>query len=526
MVPLRTGQLALVVALIASFVVATPADARKRRKAKVTKAVKVDKKAAPAAVDAAPAAADNKGAAAAPAGAPGGAAGAVSGAAASPAAAPAKAMIQPPQPAALPKKPFIKSDPKRVFLFLDPIVAPAEGKGDGGALAGVLTSLARARLNATEAVRLKTWHEMPEVPEVMARFGDLDKRDRVSLITIKNVTGFDGLVRIAYAMDGDKVRLKMVLYDFRNGTISRVREIRRPVDAALFRVLEDDLITFATTVRRSYRVTLRISSQPKGSKVLINGRAAGTTPLVTELKGGKHTVRIEKTGFRSYERSFTLSDGDRLEIEATLYNPLAARFLNAPPGYRVDARHFDAGYRYVWLNVDRPDVNAGHFFELAWSLRLGPWDIGAGWATTSMQGENQIDTFLGPRKGLQRYDISLNRFTANVRYPLLEKYAFASVNALGRAGMTFANTDDAERSLDKWSVSGTAALELSSRLMRQRNFGLELRLQLGLDWLGTLPYTERTFSLYGTGKVEEQERSLWGPSAALALRMVFWNDIF
>jgi hypothetical protein len=426
----------------------------------------------------------------------------------------------------LPAKPFIESDPKRVFLFLDPIVAPAPGEGDGGALAGVLTGLARARLNTTEAVRLKTWHEMPEVPPVMARFGDLEKRDRVSLIAIKNVTGFDGLVRIAYANDGDHVRLRMVLFDFRNGVVFRNREIRRPVDAALFRVIEDDLVTFATTVRRSYRVTLRISSQPVGATVRLNGKAVGTTPLVTELKGGEHVVRIEKTGFRPYIRTFTLSDGDRLEVEATLYNPLAARFLNAPPGYRVDARHLDVGYRYVWLNLDRPQVSAAHLFELGWSLRLGPMDLGMGWGVTGMQGENAIDTFLGPRKGLQLYNISLNRFSAVARYPLLEKYAFASVGALATAGLTFANTDDSDRSLDKWSGTASLALEFNSRLMRKRNFGMELRLHLGFDWLGTLPYTERKFSLYGSGTAAEKELSMWGPSAGLALRFVFWNDIF
>ncbi len=510
MLPLSSRRLVLVYAtlasaLIATFVLPTSADARKRRKrvrrAQVTKAAP----AVPAAPVATPAAA-----------------------AVVVAKKPAPATIAPPkkmQPA-LPDKPFIVSDPKRVFLFLDPIVAPAKGEGDGGALAGVLTGLARARLNATEAVRLKTWHEMPEVPPVMARFGDLEKKDRVSLIAIKNVTGFDGLVRIAYAMDGDHVRLRMVLFDFRNGLVFRNREIRKPVDAALFRTIEDDLVTFATTVRRSYRVTLRITSQPKGSRVLINDKPVGKTPLVTELKGGTHTVRIEKVGFRPYVRKFNLSDGDRLEIEAILYNPLAARFLNAPPGYRVDSRHLDAGYHYVWLNLDRPQVSAAHFFELAWSLRLGPWDIGAGWGATGMQGENAIDTFLGPRKGLQKYNISVNRFSAIVRYPLLEKYAFASVGALLTGGMTFASTDDSERTLDAWSAAGSAAVELSSRLMRRNNFGLEVRLHLGVDVIGKLPYTERTFSLYGTGSAKEKELTMWGPTAGLALRMVFWNDIF
>lgn len=421
--------------------------------------------------------------------------------------------------------PFVSGDAKKVFLFLDPIQSPEADKV--GELGGVFTRLAVTRLNAIEAVRLKTWREMGEVPAVLARYGDLETLDRVSLITIKNVTGFDGLVRLSYAYEGPQVVLVMSLFDFRNGRVFRKRELRRPVDAELFAVLEKDLVEFATTVRRSYRVTLKVESSPAGAEVLLNAKRIGTTPLTTEVKAGTHHVRLVKEGFKTFERQFLLSDGDRLEINAVLYNPLAARFLNAPPGFRVDSRQFEGGYRYVWLDMSRPNVGAGHFVELSWLLRFLDLDVGLRYAAAGgMAGENRLDTFLGQEQGVQRYDLGVYQFHALARLPIFEKYSFASVALAGSGGLTWASSDDSERQLGGWSPSGMLGLEFVSRLLREGNFSLEARFDLGLAWVGSLPYTERTFSLFGAGAVQEKERAMWGPTAAIALRMVFWNDIF
>lgn len=420
--------------------------------------------------------------------------------------------------------PFVKGDAKKVFLFLDPIAGP--DKHGIGELGGVFARLAVTRLNALEAVRLKTWREMPDVPAVLARYGDLEKLDRVSLITIKNVTGFDGLVRLTYNYQGAAVALTMTLFDFRNGKLFRKRTIMRPLDATVFATLQEDLVAFATTVRRSYRVTLRIESSPKGATVALNGKSIGQTPLIAEVKAGTHDVAIAKKGFRPYKRTFTLSDGDRLNINAVLYNPLAARFLNAPPGFRVDSRQLELGYRYLWLNMNRPDVNAGHFFELSWLLRFLNLDVGLRYAGAAMSAENRLDTFLGDGQGVQRYGINVHQFQALARMPLAQKYSFASVALAGAAGMSWADSNDGERELGGWFPSGMIGVELVSRLFRNHNFSLEARMDLGFAVAGSLPYTERTFSLFGAGPVVEKKQLLWGPTASLALRMVFWNEIF
>ena len=379
--------------------------------------------------------------------------------------------------------PFVKGDAKKVFLFLDPIVGP--DKRGIGELGGVFARLAVTRLNALEAVRLKTWREMPDVPAVLARYGDLEKLDRVSLITIKNVTGFDGLVRVAYSFKGTSVVLTMTLFDFRNGKLFRKRNIMQPLDATVFATLEQDLVAFATTVRRSYRVTLRIESSPKAADVTLNGRKIGETPLVAEVKAGTHRVTVAKKGFRPYKRTFQLSDGDRLNVNAALYNPLAARFLNAPPGFRVDSRQLELGYRYLWLNMTRPDVNAAHLFELSWLLRFLNLDVGLRYAGAGMKAENRLDTFLGAGQGVQRYGINLHQFQALARVPIAQKYSFASVALAAAAGMSWADSNDGERELGGWFPSGMIGVELVSRLMRNRNFSLEARVDLGVAAAGS-----------------------------------------
>ncbi len=430
-----------------------------------------------------------------------------------------------PKPDTPKTKRLIPEDPKKVFLFLDPVAADPTGSAD---LAAVLTRLARVKLNAVESVRLKTYLEMPGVPGVLQRFGDLEALDRVSLIAIKNLTGFDGLVRVGYAFDEhDSVELIMTCFDFRNGRVFRQRKLSGPIGADLFQTIERDLTEFATTVRRSYRVTLDIDATPKKSEVYIDGRLVGTTPLVHELKSGEYRVRVQKEGFRTYEKRYDLSDGDRLHLDATLYNPLAARFLNADPGFRLDSNELDVGYRYVFLDLDRPGIVSADFLVLSWMMRFLDWNVGVRWASSvGLEGETNLDTFLGEDEGVQRYDINLQQFLVVAKYALIEKYSFASLWIGGSSGLTLAMTSDAERDLTKWSYSGAIFGEFASRIFRGGNFSLEAEIDVGVAYLGQLPYTERTFSLFGAGPAEEKTRGMLGPMGSVSLRLVFWNDIF
>ena len=427
--------------------------------------------------------------------------------------------------ATLEPKRLVPEDIKKVYLFFHP--RPQKENSKDQSLSRVLNSLARARLNALESLRLKTLMEMPEVPKVIERFGDLRSLDRVSLIAIKNLTGFDGLIQVDYRYRKDEVELLMTCFDFRNGRIFRERHLKGPMNAGLFQTIEADLVEFATTVRRSYRVTLNIDSRPSKSQIYIDDRLIGESPLIHELKSGDYHIRIQKEGFKPYEQRFQLSDGDRLRLQASLYNPLAARFLNAPPGFRLDANELSLSYRYSYLDVEHPGLRSIDFMVLSWMLRFLSWNFGLHWARSlSQEAENRLDTFLGEGEGLQRYSVDIDEFSGVLKYALLEKYSFASLWLGGELGMSLLRSDDGDRELLEWSPSGALYLELGSRIFRGGNFSLEAEVDLGVSYLGQLPYTERKFSLYGAKEPQEEHRALLGPMGAISLKAVFWREIF
>lgn len=412
----------------------------------------------------------------------------------------------------------------RVFLFLDPVAT--SGDKASRDLGAVLARLAVARLGKLESVKPKTPTELPGLSKLVASYGDLNKLDRVSLIAIKNRTGVDGLVRLRVAQQGQLVEVDARYWDFRNGRLFRQRKVAGALDATLFATLQRDLVDFATRIRRSYRVTLRVRSTPSGCRVLLNGRDVGETPLTSELKAGRYRVELRKRGYRPYRKSFNLVDGDTLNLEASLYNPVAARFLNAKPGFRIDARQFNLGYRYVYLpGLDELSDHA-HFFNAEALLRVDSLDFGARFAASGLSTQRALDTFVGPAEGTDTQDHLLIQTQALLKYTLLEKFSFASLRLCTAQGFTYARTSGDERAGSVWSYAADVYVELVTRIGRSGNFNFELQLDLGLAYLGRVPYTARSFSLFGEAAAEQKKRHMLGPMAALALRFNFFNDIF
>ncbi|PID39902.1 MAG: hypothetical protein CSA65_00540 [Proteobacteria bacterium] len=431
---------------------------------------------------------------------------------------------RPPTPKPTNAKATVRVSRARVFLFLAP-VATSDDKASRD-LGAVLARLVEARLNKLESVKPKTPTQLPGLPKLLASYGDLGKLDRVSLIAIKNHTGVDGLIRLRVAQKGTLFEVEARYWDFRNGRLFRKRHVIGDLDATLFAVLQRDLVAFATRIRRSYRVTLRVRSTPNGCSVLLNGRKIGKTPLVRELRAGRYHVELKKRGYRPYRRSFNLVDGDTLNVQAALYNPVAARFLNAKPGFRIDARELNLGYRYVYLPGLDDLSDHAHFFNAEVLLRVGRFDFGARFAASGLSTQKTLDTFVGPDEGLNTQDHLLIQPQALLKYTLLEKFSFASLRLCTAQGFTYARTEGSDRADSAWSYAADVYVELITRIGRSGNFSFELQLDLGLAYLGRVPYTERRFSLFGEAAGEQKKRHMLGPMAALALRFSFFNDIF
>jgi hypothetical protein len=61
-----------------------------------------------------------------------------------------------------------------------------------------------------------------------------------------------------------------------------------------------------------------IKSTPDGGEITIDGKLVGTTPSTVQLAPGEHTISIDKSGFKQWQRTITVTAGGAINLEATL----------------------------------------------------------------------------------------------------------------------------------------------------------------------------------------------------------------
>ena len=64
--------------------------------------------------------------------------------------------------------------------------------------------------------------------------------------------------------------------------------------------------------------TLLVKSTPDGAEITIDGKYVGSTPSTLTLSPGEHTIKVEKLGFKLWERPMTVGAGGTLTVDATL----------------------------------------------------------------------------------------------------------------------------------------------------------------------------------------------------------------
>ena len=63
---------------------------------------------------------------------------------------------------------------------------------------------------------------------------------------------------------------------------------------------------------------IAIKSTPDGAEITIDGKLVGTTPSTVQVTPGDHTIVIGKAGFKSWQRTITVTAGGTINLEATL----------------------------------------------------------------------------------------------------------------------------------------------------------------------------------------------------------------
>jgi hypothetical protein len=94
------------------------------------------------------------------------------------------------------------------------------------------------------------------------------------------------------------------------------RVAERSAPAAAPRVAERSAPAASTAAGRG---SLHILSRPSGAEVTVDGRVIGRTPLViADVSSGRHEVRLELAGFRSWATSVRVDAATRTRVAASL----------------------------------------------------------------------------------------------------------------------------------------------------------------------------------------------------------------
>lgn len=61
-----------------------------------------------------------------------------------------------------------------------------------------------------------------------------------------------------------------------------------------------------------------VTSTPDRADITVDGKFLGTTPSTVRIAPGDHSVTIEKTGFKAWQRIMTLTAGGKITLDVTL----------------------------------------------------------------------------------------------------------------------------------------------------------------------------------------------------------------
>jgi len=73
-----------------------------------------------------------------------------------------------------------------------------------------------------------------------------------------------------------------------------------------------------STSRFPETIVVPVASTPDGADIIVDQKFMGSTPSTLRLAPGDHTVSIEKSGFKSWQRTITVTAGESPTIKATL----------------------------------------------------------------------------------------------------------------------------------------------------------------------------------------------------------------
>jgi hypothetical protein len=66
--------------------------------------------------------------------------------------------------------------------------------------------------------------------------------------------------------------------------------------------------------------SVELKSNPDGADITVDDKYMGSTPSTLKLAPGEHKIKLEKAGFKPWEKTLTIGLGSALTVNATLEN--------------------------------------------------------------------------------------------------------------------------------------------------------------------------------------------------------------
>lgn len=77
-------------------------------------------------------------------------------------------------------------------------------------------------------------------------------------------------------------------------------------------------VNAATATTSSESSAVVVKATPDGADITINGKFMGSTPSTLQLPAGEYAMTIEKSGFKPWQRTITVSQGGSITVDAVL----------------------------------------------------------------------------------------------------------------------------------------------------------------------------------------------------------------
>lgn len=128
-------------------------------------------------------------------------------------------------------------------------------------------------------------------------------------------------------------------------------------------------------VLRAPTGTLRVTGEPRGAAIQVDGAWAGAIPARLTLPAGSHAIRVTSQGYSPYEASVDVAADREAQVEARLARGGPGAFDAAPGGTTAGARTIRAAY-IVGFAGGADARGSGGLGLLEFGIRLNTLDAG------------------------------------------------------------------------------------------------------------------------------------------------------